>query len=74
MNDTIKIPEWAMGAIHNGDISMLEDNEIEMIHEFNQKYPAAIFVPTGESYFSHEPEFGLACMVHDHEVVYPQNK
>ena len=70
--DTVLIPEWAMGVIHNDDFDGLGHEEIELINAFYSKYPGAVFAQVdGEAFFSHRPEFGLACNVIEHKVHYP---
>lgn len=70
--DTVLIPEWAMGAIHNGDFDGLDAEEVELINVLYNKYPGAVFAQIdSEPFFSHRSEFGLAGNVFEHKVIYP---
>jgi hypothetical protein len=69
-----KIPQWALPALVNGDLSGLDEDDIKLVMEFSEKYPKSIlditqFGERGEDlsdgYFSLHPAFGLPCMVND---------
>ena len=59
--DTKQVPEWALPAIVNGDISGLEDDERIMVEDFEEQYPNHILSPRDESpSFNNSPAFGPA--------------
>jgi len=80
----LPIPTWALCYLVNADASGLEDGEQEMVDKYmEQFYKEAkekgghvIFSPEAdengenkESYFTWNPEFGLACDVEDCTVL-----
>jgi hypothetical protein len=57
--DTVKVPEYALSAIINGDFSNLDAEETEDVQAFLDKYPGHIFSPREESpSFYQNPAFG----------------
>ena len=57
--DTVKVPEYALSAIINGDFSNLDAEETEDVQAFMDKYPGHIFSPRDESpSFYQTPAFG----------------
>jgi len=60
------IPEWALCYLYYGDESNLSEEDKKLCDDFLKKYR---FVSEKdeqpESYFTHYPEFGLACNVID---------
>lgn len=56
--DTIRVPQWMRVADQTGDTSDLEDDEIEMLKEFQQEYKDKHLDDKGEDpYFSSRNDF-----------------
>lgn len=62
---TEKVPTWALCAIVNGDFEGLTDSEIEEMNEATDGLMFLGAVGEYEEYFTHNPMFGLPCMVVD---------
>ena len=64
-----QFPSYALCALFNGDFSGLEDEDIENFNRFmDQNKNIDVWddkEPDQEPYFTHYPEFGLACDVVD---------
>ena len=59
--DTKQVPEWALNAIVNGDVTGLTDEEKAMVEEFEAQYPGHILSPRDESpSYNSRPAFGPA--------------
>lgn len=61
-----KVPTWALCYLINGDISDLNNDEIEMVDEWVRNYPhhgSLIFDVIDSEFFSPCPAFGKACTV-----------
>lgn len=67
--DTVKIPEWALPVLINGDSSACTGTEENVLETFlldYEDYDGLVFDYQGESYFSHDnPVDGLGGMVID---------
>lgn len=67
--DTVKIPEWALPVLINGDSSGCtgtEENALEVFLLDYEDYDGLVFDYQGESYFSHDNSVdGLGGMVID---------
>lgn len=63
----VKIPEWALPTLINGDTSGLSREDFETIKSWSDSWDSVfdLSVLSGESYFSSSPEFGLPCNVYD---------
>lgn len=74
--DTVKLPDYSLCYLVNGDGSGLEDDDIATIDEWlkdltdEHGYISFHFLDDEgeEAYFCHSPEFGLACNVVDTEL------
>lgn len=68
--DTIRVPQWMWVADQTGDTSDLEDDEIEMLKEFQQEYKDKHLDDKGEDpYFSSHNDFdSLGGNVYDIDV------
>lgn len=68
--DTIRVPQWMWVADQTGDTSDLEDDEIEMLKEFQQEYKDKRLDDKGEDpYFSSRNDFdSLGGNVYDIDV------
>lgn len=68
--DTIRVPQWMWVADQTGDTSDLEDDEIEMLNEFQQEYKDKHLDDKGEDpYFSSRNDFdSLGGNVYDIDV------
>lgn len=68
--DTIRVPQWMWVADQTGDTSDLEDDEIEMLKEFQQEYKDKHLDDKGEDpYFSSRNDFdSLGGNVYDIDV------
>lgn len=67
------IPDWALGYLINGDPSGLEDEDIEMIDDWQRRSGIGTVVcpnDDDEPYFTSHPAFGKACDVYDCVCVY----
>ena len=68
---TEQVPEWAMNYLFNGDASGLEEEEIQMVDQWEQQmleagYDLGLMEPVSdEPYFSYYPAFGKGCNVYD---------
>ena len=64
-----QFPSYALPALINGDFDGLEDEDIKHIEKFMEDNKHIdVFddkEPEQEPYFTHYPEFGLACNVVD---------
>ena len=64
-----QFPSYALCALFNGDFDGLEDEDIKHIEKFMEDNKHIdVFddkEPDQEPYFTHYPEFGLACNVVD---------
>ena len=64
-----QFPAYALCALFNGDLDGLDDDDIDLFNRFmEQNKNIDIWddkEPDQESYFTHYPEFGLACNVVD---------
>jgi len=59
--DHVYLPEYALGAVINGDYTGLDDEKEKMVNAFVEGYHGdIIYSPTGESSFSSSPAFGKA--------------
>ena len=68
--DTARVPEYAVGAIVNGDNTGLTDESIEMVREFTSQYPNHIFnVRDNSTSFNSSPAFGKATDCVDVDIV-----
>ena len=68
--DTAQVPEYAVGAIVNGDNTGLTDESIEMVREFTSQYPNHIFsVRDNSTSFNSSPAFGKATDCVDVDIV-----
>lgn len=68
--DTARVPEYAVGAIVNGDNTGLTDESIEMVREFTSQYPNHIFsVRDDSTSFNSNPAFGKATDCVDVDIV-----
>ena len=75
----MRVPTYALSYLVNGDASGLEDNDQTNIDKWFEQFATeakncggqVIFSTpdNGEPYFSHCPEFGLACDVEDCTVL-----
>lgn len=68
--ENINFPAWALCALVNGDYTGLTDDEIKQFDDFQEDWQKVTREENGthfwqetteESYFTHYPEFGLAC-------------
>ena len=68
--EDINFPSWALCALVNGDTTGLTEEEVKQVDSFEQECLNVVKSEggthfgqdtTGESYFTHYPEFGLAC-------------
>ena len=70
--DTVKLPTYALCYLVNGDSSGLEDDDIDAIDRWYNSYGKELQLEAvdkeSEPYFTHSPEFGLACDVVDYEI------
>jgi len=64
-----QFPSYALCALFNGDLDGLDDDDIELFNRFmEQNKNIDVWddkEPDQEPYFTHYPEFGLACNVVD---------
>lgn len=66
-----QVPDWAINYLFNGDASGLEEEEIQMVDQWEKQmlesgYDLGLMEPvSNEPYFSHYPAFGKGCMVYD---------
>ena len=68
--DTARVPEYAVGAIVNGDNTGLTDESIKMVREFTSQYPNHIFsIRDNSSSFNSSPAFGKATDCVDVDIV-----
>jgi hypothetical protein len=69
---TYTLPEWALPALINGDITGLsgteEDQLDQFVMEFNEFEGLIFDALESESFFSCCPEFGLACQCYTVDV------
>lgn len=72
---TVKLPEWSLPYLINGDETGLMEGEIQLIQGWwsglTVVYPegSIILNPSGEHYFTRYPIFGLACECVDCDVL-----
>lgn len=60
------LPQWSAVFFEYGDIDALEPEDVELCQQFlesldKEGYKFITFDWSGESFFSHFPEFGLPC-------------
>lgn len=64
-----QFPSYALCALFNGDLDGLDDDDIELFNRFmEQNKNIDVWddkEPNQDPYFTHYPEFGLACNVVD---------
>jgi hypothetical protein len=64
-----QFPTYALCALFNGDFDGLDDEDIELFESFMERNKQIDIwddkEPDQEPYFTHYPEFGLACDVVD---------
>lgn len=75
----VKLPDYSLPYLINGDASGLNNTDIQRIDSYMEYYEHLAHIHTGgcvhivlpdnfESYFSGYPDFGLACNVVDAEI------
>ena len=68
--DTAHVPEYAIPAIINGDVTGLTEEEVEKVREFASQYPNCIFsVRDGGASYYERPAFGQATTCEDVDIV-----
>lgn len=73
---TEKIPTWSLCYLINGDATGLTDDEIRMADKWMDDWQVQIVSPVtdeegnAQSYFSHNPLFGLPAEVEDCDILY----
>ena len=63
---TEKIPVWALCALINDDWTGINDEDFELIAEWQSRSRLVVICPTDyDEYFTSVPAFGKACNVMD---------
>lgn len=61
-----KIPDWALCALINDDWTGINDDDFELIAEWQNKSRLVVISPTDyDEYFTSVPAFGKPCIVMD---------
>ena len=68
------VPQWAVNYIINGDISGLEQQDIEMVNQYllglaDEGFRLTSPIEGSENEFCAYPEFGKACSTVDFEAI-----
>lgn len=69
--EVLSIPEWSLPSLVNGDRTGLDEEELNLLDDFLNRYKFVDWVTddeTGEmkeAYFTWRPEFGPACDCYD---------
>jgi hypothetical protein len=60
--ESVDLPQWAIPYIHDGDVSGLENEEVDLIDDWIMSLPNGVTYCFGKNNsFCNNPAFGLPC-------------